>query len=875
MTVIDPVCGMDVDPETAEYKTKYKGREYFFCAESCLESFNKDPEKYLNSADLSGGAAVQITKQAHKGHLAEITIPIQVGSESAKMSLAEKVLVGQQGVSDVIINTDRNTATVRYNTDKIVPEHLLEKLNEAGIETLLERTELAISGMSCASCVMKIENGLRGTDGVIDAAINFGTERAFVTHLAGIGYEELKRVVESTGYRVLDISSESGVDSERELREKELNELQLKFIVAAAFSAIVMILMFSHLFTHYHNHILQFILTFPVVVWAGSQFYKGFWASLKHKTADMNTLVAVGTGAAFIYSTIATFFPGLLISAGRGIEVYFDTAAVIITLILLGRLLEAKAKGRTSEAIRKLAGLQAKTARIIRDDHELDVDISQVMVGDIILVRPGEKIPVDGVIADGSSSIDESMLTGESMPKEKVPGDEVIGATINRTGSFKFRATKIGKDTVLAHIIKMVQEAQGSKAPIQRLADRIAGIFVPIVIAIALVTFAVWMIVGPQPALTLALLNFVAVLIIACPCALGLATPTAIMVGTGLGAENGILIKGGESLESAHSINTIVFDKTGTLTKGKPEVTDVFAANSYSEDKILYYASSIERNSEHPLGEAIVAKAREKNINFGEVRDFLAIPGQGIEGIIDGEKILLGNLRFMQERKIDSSGVENVISKFASDGKTPMILSLNNVVIGAIAVADTLKADSAQVVKSLRSMGLEIIMITGDNKITANSVARQIGIEKVIAEVLPDDKASEIRKLQKAGNRVAMVGDGINDAVALAQSDVGIAIGSGTDVALEASDITLIGSDLFGVPRAIELSKKTLRTIKWNLFWAFIYNIIGIPIAAGVLYPAFGAMGLLNPMIASAAMAFSSVFVVTNSLRLRHVKLSR
>jgi P-type Cu+ transporter len=874
MTVIDPVCGMEVDPENAEYKTKYGDQEYYFCAESCLESFKNDPEKYLSEPSMSGETEIHITQHARKKHFEEITIPIKSGSDFSKMGLAKKVLSGQEGVEEITINYNKSNVKISYKPDKIFPERLIEKLNEAGIETLFEKTELAISGMSCASCVMKIENGLKHTDGVIDAAINFGTERAFVTHLPKIGYDDLKRVVESTGYRVLDISSESGVDSERELREKELNELQAKFVIAAAFSTLVMMLMLSHLFTPYLNHVLQFILTFPVVVWAGSQFYKGFWASLKHKTADMNTLVAVGTGAAFIYSVIATFFPILLISAGREPNVYFDTAAVIITLILLGRLLEARAKGRTSEAIRKLAGLQAKTARVIRDGRELDIEISQVMAGDTVLVRPGEKVPVDGVIVGGSSSIDESMLTGESMPIVKGSGDKVIGATLNRTGSFKFKAIKVGKDTVLSHIIKMVQEAQGSKAPIQRLADRIAGIFVPIVIITALITFAIWMIYGPRPALTLALLNFVAVLIIACPCALGLATPTAIMVGTGLGAENGILIKGGESLEGAHSINTIVFDKTGTLTKGKPEVTDIFVADSYSEDKILFYAASIERNSEHPLGEAIIAKAREKNINLGEARNFSAISGQGIEGIIDSEKILLGNLRLMQERKIDSAALENAISKFASEGKTPMILSINNRPVGIIAVADTLKSDATRVIESLRSMGIEIIMITGDNRITANAVANQIGIEKVIAEVLPADKATEIKRLQKAGKRVAMVGDGINDAVALAQADVGIAIGSGTDVALEASDITLIGRDLSGVPRAIELSKKTLRTIKWNLFWAFIYNIIGIPIAAGVLYPVLGARGLLNPMIASAAMAFSSVFVVTNSLRLRRVKLS-
>ncbi|HBC45551.1 MAG TPA: heavy metal translocating P-type ATPase [candidate division Zixibacteria bacterium] len=872
MPEIDPVCGMEVEPETAELKTKYKGKEYFFCAESCLESFKDNPGKYLNVSPIGSETTVHSASKMRRENRADLVIPI-IGNDS-KTVLAEKVLTGIEGVIDAAMNPDGDQVTVQYDPHKIAPERIIDKLNEAGIETPLERTELAISGMSCASCVMKIENGLRDTEGVVDAAINFGTERAFVTHLPGIGYNDLKRVVESTGYRVIDIAVDGAPDIEREVREKELVKLQRKFIVSAGFSVLILALMVSHIFGPSLNHILQFLLTIPIILWAGSQFYKGFWAALRHLTADMNTLVAVGTGAAFLYSTVATFYPTLFAGAGREADVYFDTAAVIITLILLGRLLEARAKGRTSDAIRKLAGLQAKTARVIRDGQEADIEISQVMAGDIILVRPGEKIPVDGVVVDGSSSVDESMLTGESMPVEKKAGDDVIGATINRTGSFKFRATKVGRDTVLAKIITMVQEAQGSKAPIQRLADRIAGVFVPIVITIAVLTFIVWFVFGPLPALTFALLNFVAVLIIACPCALGLATPTAIMVGTGLGAQNGILIKGGESLEGAGSVTTVVFDKTGTLTRGKPEVTDIALFNGYSEKDVLFYAASIERNSEHPLAEAVVSKAFEHNIMLKEPENFVAIPGQGIEGRIGGKNILLGNPGLMREKDVAFSAIEKNISGFAGQGKTPMILAIDKMIAGVIAVADTLKPDAAKVVNRLKIMGLEIIMITGDNKITAESVARQVGIDRVLAEVLPADKAAEIKRLQNEGKRVAMVGDGINDAVALAQSDVGIAIGSGTDVALEASDITLIGNDLAGVPKAIELSRKTVRTIRWNLFWAFIYNIIGIPIAAGILYPVFGSMGLLNPMIASGAMAFSSVFVVSNSLRLRNAKLS-
>jgi Cu+-exporting ATPase len=874
MSEIDPVCGMEVEPQTAEFKTRYKGKKYYFCAESCLIEFKKNPDRYLRVPLQEGDTGAQTAVKIGRGHLIYIAMPLLVGKELSKFDLAERLLSGLGGVSDVAINREQGRAIIRYDPDKILPKRMIEKLNEAGIETPLQKTELAISGMSCASCVIKIEKGLRGTEGVLDAAINFGTERAFVTHMPDIKYNDLKKVVESTGYHVIDISSEGGADTEREIREKEFHKLQTKLIASAVLTVPVLALALTGAFSPALNHFCQFAMALPIVFWAGSQFYRGFWAALKHKTSDMNTLVAVGTAAAFIYSSVATFIPSIFASTGRVASVYFDTAAVIVTLILLGRLLEARAKGQTSEAIRKLAGLQAKTARVIRDGREIDIDIAQVMVGDTIVVRPGERIPVDGLIVDGNSSVDESMLTGESMPAEKGEGDEVIGATINRTGSFKFRATKVGKDTVLAHIIKMVQEAQGSKAPIQRLADKIAGIFVPIVISIAVVTFGLWVAFGPAPAFAFAMLNFVAVLIIACPCALGLATPTAIMVGTGLGAENGILIKGGESLERAGSINTIVFDKTGTLTKGKPEVTDIAVDGSYKEDELLALAASAEKSSEHPLGEAIVEAAKHRGLAIGAISDFTAIPGHGIEGRLDGKNILMGNPRLMQNKNIDIVELKSVIEKFAAVGKTPMILAVDRKVAGVIAVADTLKPDAIGVVKTLKSSGLEVAMITGDNKLTASAMARQVGIDRVLAEILPEDKAAEIRRLQREGRRVAMVGDGINDAVALAQADIGIAIGSGTDVAVEASDITLIGGELAGVPRAIELSQKTLRTIKWNLFWAFIYNIIGIPIAAGVLYPIFGAAGLLNPMIASGAMAFSSVFVVTNSLRLKRVRLS-
>jgi Cu+-exporting ATPase len=581
----------------------------------------------------------------------------------------------------------------------------------------------------------------------------------------------------------------------------------------------------------------------------------------------MNTLVAVGTSAAYLYSVSAVLFPSFFRSGGIEPKVYFDTSSVIVTLILLGRVLETRAKGQTSEAIKRLIGLQPKTARVMREGKEVDIPVQEVLVGDLVTVRPGEKIPVDGIVKEGRSFVDESMITGESIPVEKKAEDEVIGATINKSGSFKFEATKVGKDTALAQIIKLVQEAQGSKAPIQRLADVISGYFVPVVISIAILTFIIWFDFGPAPVLTFALMNLVAVLIIACPCALGLATPTAIMVGTGKGAEKGVLIKGGESLETAHKINSIVFDKTGTLTKGEPEVTDIISFNNTLYKDILYYAGSAEKNSEHPLGEAIVRKAKQGNIELKEPEEFQSITGFGIEVKIGGKNILLGNPDFLANRKIEIGDTALRSKELSEDGKTPIYLAIEGKVAAVIAIADTLKENSREAVSQLQKMGLEVVMLTGDNKKTAEAIAGKVGIKRVFSQVRPEDKVNQIKKLQNEGKVVAMVGDGINDAPALAQADIGIAIGTGTDVAMEASDVTLIKGDLSGVITAIKLSKKTIKIIRQNLFWAFFYNIIGIPIAAGVLYPFIGV--LLNPMIASLAMAFSSVSVVSNSLRLR------
>jgi Cu+-exporting ATPase len=818
---------------------------------------SKDPEKELERIDL----------------------PIMGMSCASCATKIEKVLANLQGVSKATVNFAAEKATVLFYPEKIDLSHLIDKVKDLGYGTKSEKAVLPIQGMTCATCVNKVEKALGSAKGVIQASVNFATERASVEYLPEVvSIKDFKRIVQEVGYQVLEVREEDIVEKERLAREAELSRLKRKFIIGATLLAPILFLMYGAPLlgrwiglSRETNFFIQFLLATPVQFWVGWQFYVGFWKATRHKTSDMNTLIGVGTSTAYLYSLIVTFAPHLITVEGLMMDVYFDTSAAIIVLILFGRFLEARAKGKTSEAIKKLIGLQPKTARVIRNGNGVDIPVEDVALGNIILVRPGEKIPIDGIVKEGHSSVDESMVTGESFPAEKKIGDSVIGATINKTGAFKFEATKIGKDTVLSQIVRMVQEAQGFKPPIARMVDVIASYFVPGVISIAILTFIVWYLFGPHPALTYAFLNFVAVLIIACPCALGLATPTSIMVGTGKAAENGVLIRGAEALETAHRLDTIVLDKTGTLTKGEPSVTDIIRSEGFTTREILTLAASAERRSEHPLAEAVVQKAREEGVKLLDPTEFRAVEGQGIEATIDSKEVLIGNLRLMEERKVvGSNGLSEQAERLSGKGKTPMFLAVNGRAAGIIAVADTLKNNSKEAVEALHRMGLKVVMLTGDNERTARAIARQIRIDRVLAEVLPERKAEEIRRLQTEGKKVGMVGDGLNDAPALAQADVGIAIGTGTDVAMEAADITLVGDDLRGVVTAIALSKATIRNIKQNLFWAFAYNTILIPVAAGVLFPFYKI--LLNPIFAAGAMAFSSVTVVTNALRLRKFK---
>ncbi len=752
--------------------------------------------------------------------------------------------------------------------------------NGRAAATLIDASEtqiqLAPGGISCASCVSKIEHALLDLPGVDRAAVNMGTERATVSYdAARLDVGELRGAITNAGYELLDVAGEAGEqelsDVEAEARRHELADIGRRVSFGAILTAPVLFAVMAHeLFaaTWVPDLLLdrwvQLALIAPVMLYTGWPIHRTGWAALRHRSADMNSLIAVGTAAAFGYSLFVTLFPGALPADLR--EVYYEAVGVILTLILLGRLLEVRAKAGTGEAIRKLIGMQARTARVIRDGEEQEVPIDQVVPGDVVAVRPGEKVPVDGDLVEGRSSLDESMVTGESLPVTKEIGDRVIGATINKTGAFRLRATGVGSETMLAQIIRLVEQAQGSKAPIQRVADRVASYFVPVVMFIAISTFVVWFDFGPSPALTFALVSAVSVLIIACPCALGLATPLSIMVGTGKGAQSGVLIRSAEALENAHALDTIVLDKTGTITRGQPTLTDVVAIEG-EDDWLLGLVASAERSSEHPLAQAIVDGAGERELHLSETSEFDSVTGAGLRAVVDGHRTLVGTRRLLREAGVDPTPLEGHAARLEAEGKTAMLIAIDDRAMGVVAVADTVKPDSREAIGGLHQMGLEVAMISGDNRRTAEAIAAEVGIDRVLAEVLPEDKAAEVRKLQEQGKLVAMVGDGINDAPALAQADVGIAIGTGTDVAIEAAEITLISGGLQGVATSLELSGATMRNIRQNLVFAFGYNAIGIPIAAGVLYPFVGLQ--LSPMIAAVAMAASSLSVVTNANRLR------
>jgi Cu+-exporting ATPase len=835
--------------------------------------------KVINCAalDLTRKPSVRPPGDA-PGKEARWAFPVEGMTCASCVARVEKALSRVEGVSRASVNLAANTATVMADPEKTRMATLVSAIRDTGYEVPVQKTEFPVEGMTCASCVARVGKALLSVSGVLSASVNLATRTGTVEFLPGVADMGALRVaIERVGYTIPEIRPEEDPVARQERRQREeeralLNRLRVGVLLGVPLFLLAQWEMAAGAFV-------QLALVTPIQFYVGSRFYRGAWTTAKHGTTDMNTLVALGTTVAYAYSVVATFFPGLFAVEGAAPHVYYDTSAAIIVLVLLGRYFETRAKGKTSEAVKKLVGLQPKAARVIRDGGEVDIPLEEVAAGDRVVVRPGEKVPVDGTVEEGESSVDESMMTGEPIPKDKERGDVVTGGTMNVNGRLVIHATHVGKDTALARIVRMVQEAQGSKPPIGRLADVIASYFVPSVMGVAAVTFAVWWVFGPQPRLTYAMLSAISVLIIACPCALGLATPTSIMVGTGKGAELGILIRSGAALETAHKVDTVILDKTGTVTCGRPVLSGVRAAadgpyrGAEREREMLALAASAESGSEHPLADAVVRGAKEKGLPLASPGEFHSRPGHGVRAMVAGHRVHVGSSRWLEEEGIDVSPLLSDAKDFSESGVTVVFVGVDGKGSGVVAIADEIKEGAPEAISVLRGMGLDVVMLTGDNPKTAEAVAAQAGIEHVRAEVLPDQKAQEVRRIQSGGNIVAMVGDGINDAPALAQADVGMAIGTGTDIAIESGDIVLMSGDLKGVATAIALSRATLRNIRQNLFWAFAYNVVLIPVAAGVLFPHFRV--LLSPILAAAAMGLSSVTVVSNALRLRRFRPSQ
>ncbi len=793
----------------------------------------------------------------------------------------ERALKKVAGVAEARVNLAAESAHVEYDAQRVGPEQLAASIADAGYTAVVEEAELPVRGMTCASCVGRVERALAKLPGVLEARVNLASETARLRYFpASTGIAGFRRAIVEAGYEVPEQAAAAEASGDA-LRERELGQMRRELLVGVALSIPLAVLAMGMYYPPFHawlaslgltepllNFVL-FALASPVMIWPGRRFFAAGWKAYRHLSPDMNSLVMTGTGAAYLYSLVVTFAPQLLPANAR--HTYYEAAAVVLTLVFLGKYLEAVAKGRASEAIRKLLGLSARTARVLRDGEEREIPVDAVRAGDTVLVRPGEKIPVDGTLTAGASYVDESMITGEPIPVAKRPGDKVIGATINQTGAFRFRAEAVGADTVLAQIVRLVQGAQSAKLPIQSLADRVVAVFTPIVLAIAALTAVVWLVFGPAPALTFALVNAVAVLVIACPCAMGLATPAAVMVGTGRAAELGVLFRRGEALETLSQVKAVALDKTGTLTRGKPELTDLSVAEGFGEDEVHALIAAAEAASEHPVAQAIAAAARQRGLEISPAERFEALPGFGVEATVKGRRVQVGADRYMARLGLDVRRFAELARRLADEGKTPLYAAVDGRLCAALAVSDPIKRGAREAMASLHAMGIKVAMITGDNRHTARAIAAQLGIDRVLAEVLPEGKAQAVAQIQQQAGKTAFVGDGINDAPALAQADVGLAMGSGTDVAIETADVTIMNSEPQSIPAALAVARSTLRTIRMNLFWAFFYNVMLIPVAAGVLYPATG--WLLNPVLAGAAMGLSSVFVLSNSLRLKRVAL--